>query len=412
MDVANPDTSRAVLIGTATYSRMEDVRSVEANLADVRAALIDPDLWGLPPEHITEIPDGLQPKEIYQALRAAATTTRPDGLLVIYYAGHGLPHERDLVLGLRDTDPQFPDDDGLRYVKIREAIQLSVTLQRLVILDCCYAGRAGRELLAGGDALRRLADQAEVEQAALLLAAGPNEPAKAPLRARNTAFTGALLQVLRNGSETPDPMLTVRTVYDDVTRLLVAAGHPRPELRESNSAGDLPFVRNVRVRQRNLTGAVLRAAPNVTDPELRSSTILVLRHNATGAFGVRLNRPVEALPPALDGWREQVTPPARLFDGGPIARDGFIALVRLLSGEDNPIRFIQVKGTLGSLPLTDTQPAVRERIADMRIFTGYLGWGPGALERLVGEDLLNIVDISPPRAAFGEGPFDRFDALS
>ncbi|XVU28412.1 YqgE/AlgH family protein [Actinoplanes sp. CA-054009] len=411
MDVANPHASRAVLIGTGTYSRMEDIRSVAANLEDVRAALTDPDLWGLPPENITEIADGVNPKEIYQALRAAATTTREDGLLVIYFAGHGLPHDRDLVLGLRDTDPQFPDDDGLRYAKIREAIQLSVTLQRLVILDCCYAGRAGREMLAGGDALRQLADRAEVEQALLLVAAGPNEPARAPMGARNTAFTGALMQVLRKGSETPEPVLTVRTVFDEVARTLAAAGHPRPELRESNSAGDLPFVRNVRVRQRNLTAAVLGAAPNVTDPELRDSIILVLRHDTTGALGVRLNRPIGDLPPALEGWRKHVSVPASLFDGGPIARDGFIALVRLRAGEADPIRFTRIKGTLGSLPLTETQPFMGEKVADMRIFTGYLGWGPGALERLVGEKLLHIISVSPSRATFGDGP-SRFDPTS
>ena len=400
MDVANPESSRAVLIGTASYARMEPLPSIRTNLLDLRETLTDPDVWGLPADNVVVIADEREPKKIYQALRAAAAATRPDGMLVVYYAGHGLPQAPDLVLALPDTDPQFPDDEGIQYHKIREAAKLSVALRRLVILDCCYAGRAGREVLAAGDAARQLANEAEIEQACLLLAVGANRPAMAPLRERNTAFTGALLQVLRGGSEVSDPVLTVRQVAEDATRRLVAAGFERPELRESNSAGDMPLVRNVRVRQRDLTGAVLAAGPDVTDPELQQAVILVLRHNATGALGVRLNHPIEALPASLDEWRDLITPPAQLFDGGPIARDGFIALVRLRLEQDVPIRFTEIKGRLGSLPLTDSQPAVRDQIADLRIFRGYLGWGPGGLEQLVGAGLLKFVDVVPARATF------------
>lgn len=407
MDVANPDTSRAVLIGTASYARLTPLPSVAANLDDLRNALVDPDIWGLPPENVTVIADEPQPTTIYHALRAAATATQADGLLLIYYAGHGLVQARELVLGLPRTDPQFPDEDGLLYAKIRQATQFSVAQRRVVILDCCYAGRAGRDVLAAGDAAQQLANEAEIERACLLLAVGANEPARAPLRDRNTAFTGALLRVLRTGSPVREPVLTVRTVADETTRLLVAAAHGRPELRETNSAADIPLVRNVRVRQQDLTGAVLAAGPDVTDPELREAVVLVLLHNQSGAIGVRLNRPGAPLPGALHEWRDLVTPPVEVFDGGPVARDGFIALVRLHADAEAPIRFTEVHGRLGSLPLTDLQPAVRDSIADLRIFAGYLGWGPGGLEQVVGDGTLRTADISPARATFSSSPLDR-----
>jgi putative AlgH/UPF0301 family transcriptional regulator len=412
MDVANPESSRAVLVGSASYAILEPLPSVTANLEDLRHALTDPDIWGVPPENVTVIADEPQQTVIYHALRAAAAATKPDGLLLIYYAGHGLVQSRELVLGLPRTDPQFPDEEGLVYAKIRQATQLSVAPRRVVILDCCYAGRAGRDVLAAGDAARQLANEAEIERACLLLAVGANQPAKAPLGDRNTAFTASLIRVLRNGSQSSDPVLTVRAIADEATRLLVAAGHGRPELRETNSGADIPLVRNVRVRQRNLTGAVLKAGPDVTDPELRQAVILVLRHNQSGAMGVRLNRPAEPLPPSLDDWRDLITAPAELFDGGPIARDGFIALVRLRSDVDNPLRFVEVQGKLGSVPLTNSPDSVRDSIADMRIFSGYVGWGAGGLEQLVGAGMLRVVDIPPARATFATGSHDRLLGLS
>ncbi|BEL06302.1 hypothetical protein Q0Z83_044930 [Actinoplanes sichuanensis] len=410
-EVANPGSSAVVLIGTAEYDHadVERVPSVSANLDDLYDALLDPGIWGVPAENITVLRDERDPASVYDAIRAAARSTRDDGLFLVYYAGHGFPYDDDLVLGLREVDPQFPDEKGLRYPKIRQATQLAIALRRVVILDCCFAGRAGREVLDAGDAVKQIAGRAEIsaEETYLLVAVGPNELAKAPLNDRHTAFTSALLHVLTTGSETADPVLSIRTVAEKVIRRVVAAGHRRPEFRAANAAVDAPLVRNARLRPHDLTGVVLEATADVTDPELRGAVILVLRHNDSGALGVRLNRDFGPLPAALDGWRDHVSLPDRLFDGGPVAQDGFISLVRLREHEERPIRFTEVTGLLGSLPLSDAQQSARDRIADLRIFRGYLGWRPGALERLVTHGRLRITDTNPFHAAFARAPFTR-----
>jgi putative transcriptional regulator len=399
MDVANPASSRAVLIGSSAYDKLTALPSVLANLDDLRDALTNADIWGLPPANITVIADATSRVTIYEALRDAAAATQPDGLLLYYYAGHGLIDAGDLMLGLPDTDPQHPDEQTLPYAKLREATRQSSASRRVIILDCCFAGRAGQEVLSAADAVRRLGHH-DAEDACLLLAAGANRAASAPLRDRNTAFTGALLDLLANGSELSDPVLTIRTIADQVTQQLLAGGHERPELRLSNRAADIPLARNIRIRRRELTGSVLEAGKDVTDPELRGIRMLVLRHNDTGAIGVRLNRPADTLPESLNGWQAKITPPKRLFDGGPIARDAFIALVRIKTGMDNPIRFTEIKGNLGSLPLSDSQPSVGECIADLRVFVGYLGWGPGGLEQLINDGTLNVADVFAPRVTF------------
>jgi hypothetical protein len=59
-----------------------------------------------------------------------------------------------------------------------------------------------------------------------------------------------------------------------------------------------------------------------------------------------------------------------------------------------PVRFTEIRDNLVSLQLSDAQPEVRDCVADMRIFRGYLGWGPGGLEQLISAGELSLVDVS------------------
>jgi putative AlgH/UPF0301 family transcriptional regulator len=405
MDIADPKSSQVVLIGTSSYQKLDGLPAVTANLTDLRGALTDRDVWGLPAENVRVIADETDPAAVFDQLCAAARATGPNGLLLIYYAGHGLIDDHDLVLGLPLTDPQFPGSRGLGYHMIRSATRLSRTSSRIVVLDCCYAGRAGREVLSAGDAARMIVDRAETEDAFLLLAVGPNAAARSPSDRPHTAFTGALLTILRQGTGSNSHVLTIKAVADDVRRHLRESGEQLPQIRMTNDAADIPLVRNVRVRRHDLTGSVLRAAPDNTDVDVRGSQVLVLRHNESGTMAVRLNRPGVPLPADLDNWRPVISRPQRLFDGGPIAQDGYIALVRLRT-KDQPIRFTPVKDRLGSLQLTDPSSRSSAVVAEMRIFTGYLGWGPGHLEQLIKDEAMVIdPDVPAPRAVFTAGPW-------
>ena len=257
-------------------------------------------------------------------------------------------------------------------------------------------------MVSAADAASRL-EHHDTEDLCLWAAVGANQAATAPEGERNTAFTGALLEILSAGSRLSAPVLTLQAIADEVKGRLTNSGYQRPELRLSNSGGGIPLARNVRFNRRYLAGCVLGAARNVTDPELRGIRMLVLRHDDTGAIGVRLNRPGDELDASMGHWLPKVTAPNRLFDGGPLARDGFIAVVRIKPGVKKPIRFTEITDNLGSLQLSDAQPEIRQRVADMRIFRGYLGWGPGGLERLIQKGELSVADISAARATFARG---------
>jgi len=403
MDVANPASSRAVLIGSSTFDQLNDLPSVRNNLDDLRRALTDVDIWGLRPEHVTELPDATDPQTVVETLRAVARETAPDGLLLYYYAGHGLINKSDLMLSLPGTDPRYPDEKTIAYAKLREATGQSIAQRRVIIIDCCLAGRGGRDVVSAGEAASRL-EHHDTEDLGLWLAVGANQAATAPAGARNTAFTGALLEILNDGSRLGVPVLTLQSIADEVEERLTTGGYALPELRMSNKGGGIPLARNVRFNRRYLTGRVLEAAEGITDPELRRSRILVLRHDDSGAMGVRLNRPGEELDPSMKRWGIPVGPQERLYDGGPLGRDGFIALVRIRPSVEKPIRFTEITDNLGSLPLSDAQPEIRDRVAAVRVFRGYLGWGPGALEQLIGKGGLAVTDVPAARATFLRSP--------
>ena len=62
--LSNPRTSRALLIGSAEYTRLRALPSVRANLVGLAAALRDEYLWGLPEDNCRVLVDPASPLEV------------------------------------------------------------------------------------------------------------------------------------------------------------------------------------------------------------------------------------------------------------------------------------------------------------------------------------------------------------
>lgn len=397
-ELADPAASQIVLIGTATYDHLDGLPAVRTNLESLRGLLGDPDLWGVPPENCQVLLDVADPATISGAVRAAASAVGDRGLLLIYYAGHGLvdPLDDSLVLALPGTHPHQPHERGLPYDWIRRALLAGAARRRVVILDCCYGGRAGQRMAARASPADVVADQAVIEKTCLLVAASANRTAAAPAGEAHTAFTGELVGVIAAGLHTEPPVLTIATIWRHVRDNLLGRGFERPELRELNEGGSIPLVQNAARRIRNLAGTLLWAAPSVADPELDRAAILVLRHNATGALGVRINRLEGQLPIDFPrSWLPLVNNPAELFDGGPLARDGYIVVTMLRSNVTPPVRFTPVRDRLGTLALSADPEDVGPAVYGLRVFQGYLGWDTGELEAYVEAGDLVRSDSSP-----------------
>ncbi|MFI6379468.1 caspase domain-containing protein [Streptomyces sp. NPDC050658] len=240
--LSDPARSEAVLIGVHEYATLENLPAVAQNLHGLRDTLTDPGVWGLPAAACTVISQPSSVGEVLDTVRERAR--RAEDTLLVYYAGHGLtdPHTDELYLAMPESDRER-EYTSLRYEYLRRAVldQQARAQRTVVILDCCYSGRA---LLGKMSASTHIADQAVVAGTCLLTASAETRPALSPPGERYTAFTGELITTLADGvPDQPDP-LDMDTLYRHVHRTLAGKSRPLPQQRNRNLGGFIAIARN------------------------------------------------------------------------------------------------------------------------------------------------------------------------
>lgn len=237
-----PHASRAVLIGTSAYamSALPNLPSVENNLLAFSEVLLSSRVWGLPIENCAVVHNPVSIAEmldpVLEASREATDT------LLLYYAGHGLIDSRrgDLHLCLTGSDPQRIYT-AVYYGQVRDELLDSRASRRIVILDCCYSGRA---LGVMADPITTVVDEASAEGTYIMAAASENRTALAPPGEPFTAFTAELLEVLRRGIPGKAEYLDLDTIYRQVFATMREKSRPLPQKRDRNTAGRLEIARN------------------------------------------------------------------------------------------------------------------------------------------------------------------------
>jgi putative transcriptional regulator len=127
----------------------------------------------------------------------------------------------------------------------------------------------------------------------------------------------------------------------------------------------------------SLKGKLLISGGGLYDPNFRHTVVLIGEHDAGGAAGVVLNRPLgttvaDAVPTlsALVGSGEL------LFDGGPVEPQQAVLLAEVAPPGALDVRVFDSVGFLtGEVPA-----AMRPLVRRARVFLGHAGWGPGQLE--------------------------------
>ncbi|WP_406491028.1 caspase family protein [Streptomyces phaeochromogenes] len=236
-----------MLIGASAYCDpgLNDLPAVTNNLTRLGELLMDHEVWGLPEERCIRVPEPTTLVELLdpidQAVRAATDT------LFVYFAGHGLIHPTafdTLLLALPTTDPRRPYT-AVDYVHVRDVVGSSSSrVNRLVVLDCCYAGRASGGGMNGSIADVALTEQAKIGGAYLLTACAPTRQAQAPPGETYTAFTGELIRLLEQGLPGGKPFIEVTEAYEHLHRELRAKNRPLPQQRLDNSERSLVLARN------------------------------------------------------------------------------------------------------------------------------------------------------------------------
>lgn len=229
--------SRAVLIGTATYTH-PDLTAIPAavnNLLDLQRTLTSAAGGAFDPEHCTVLTDPQSGSQIGDAIaRAAGEAT---GVLLVYYTGHGILDNRGrLHLAVSGTDPTRPAWTSVPFKTLREEIHDSPAEARILILDCCFSGRAFEAM---SDTATAIAAETTISGTYTITSSAANATSFAPLGDRNTAFTSALLTTADNLD------LTLDELYRRTDQYLRQQGHPRPRRRAVDTAGELKLFGSI-----------------------------------------------------------------------------------------------------------------------------------------------------------------------
>jgi hypothetical protein len=233
--------SRALVVGTGHHvagSRLPDVPAVDDTVPALRRALVE--RCGM--RHARALVDPADPKEFLGVLRAEAAMA--EDVFLFYYVGHGLVSSgNELHLATRATEDEGIglEVDALRYTPLREALMECPARSIMVVLDCCFSGRAYGGF---GTAVADAFEMTPVRNSFLLCSASADEQALAPEGEAYTAFSGALLRFLNEGDRTAGRYLTADDVYRHLYRALPARGMPVPHRRAGDRAGELVLADN------------------------------------------------------------------------------------------------------------------------------------------------------------------------
>jgi Caspase domain len=214
-------------------SQAELARALERNMP----GLHDDDLIVLPePRYAHEVTEEIARLNEAHDKDGEAGLSRPG--LLFYYCGHGMDAGGRLYLSMTETIDNEVNRrrTGLAVGDVLETIRATAFKRPRValILDCCFAGLACEESAA--------------RRAHLLMAVGPDVLATHdPSSTGPTHFTGALVELLREGDPEAGPWIDLETAYRLLKPRLVARfGEDRqPYQRPVNGSGAIVLGRNV-----------------------------------------------------------------------------------------------------------------------------------------------------------------------
>ena len=143
----------------------------------------------------------------------------------------------------------------------------------------------------------------------------------------------------------------------------------------------------------SLAGRLLLATPVLIDPHFWRTVVFMVQHDEEGTVGIVLNRPTpEFVADHIPSWANQGDESLHIFYGGPVEPEMAIALGPGGSGEATALPGVNLVDLSGDPPPERSQ---------LRIYSGYAGWGAGQLEAEIDEGSWYVVQASP------DDPFER-----
>jgi uncharacterized caspase-like protein len=241
-----PQKSRAILFGASEFLRDSEhllpLPQVQANLNELARLLTDPDTIGIPWKQITVMLNPATTDEVLEALNTACNEA--EDTLFMYYSGHGLVGRTTagLYLSTARTIEAQAEVTGLEFERVRWAIANSPAAKKILIIDCCFSGRALPHL---GSETSLLQANLDLQGTFAIASAPANQMAQAPPREQYTAFTAELIRTLTNGINNNQAVITLEELYQSVrTAIRNKPNLPEPLRANSEDADRLIIAYN------------------------------------------------------------------------------------------------------------------------------------------------------------------------
>ena len=240
--------SRAALIGVSDYDHLPSVKSAANSLKRLEGLLRSP-LCGWPKDRV----------RVWEKDEVRRSDRLPDQLMeafdgvqdiaLFYFVGHGQLYDDELCLALQESPQYGPRCKtlGLPFSDVRDALRACDAETKIVILDCCFAGRAREYSLAPDSA--NVIDWTHAKGAATLAASGAyrtawHEPDSDPGNPQ-TYFTKYLIDVIEQGISGYPDGLPLSAIYDHAAHTLVRDKRPEPTRSIWHDASRFILARNV-----------------------------------------------------------------------------------------------------------------------------------------------------------------------
>jgi hypothetical protein len=236
----DPDRSSALLIGVADYVGFPALPAAQNNLRSLRSLLTNPTSGWLDPRRCRTVPDAKAPADVFPLVKELAD--QAEDTFLLYFAGHGcIGSGNELHLCLGATAPEELWYTSLPYQQVRQALLGARACRRVVILDCCYSGRA---ITTMGSRAGAITGGLPIEGTYVLTATGATEEAFSPQGQEHTTFSKALIEILGEGIPDAPELLTCSALFRELDRRLAGRGAPRPHQQGHDTVTDLALARN------------------------------------------------------------------------------------------------------------------------------------------------------------------------
>lgn len=238
--LASPD-SEIVMIGCGAYDHegLPSIPAASRSLALMRNAIAQGARLDGSRIRYIEDPDNVA----NVGFQIAEASEQARDVLLFYFVGHGLiGNDGDLHLAIRCTDPRLNrlSFGSLPYSRVREALLNSPARCVVVVLDCCFSGRAIHAL--GGDAYVNL----QIDGACVIAASARDQAALIVDGEEITAFSRELAALAWQGGDFAGSTISVRDAFRHLEFTLPAKGFPRPIASFSQTVAEMPLIWNAR----------------------------------------------------------------------------------------------------------------------------------------------------------------------